>query len=107
MPAQRFRSPEEVEADSGRNPDEGEATDQQPVAKRPPIRVSINALTDLTPKFGSRVYLLNLTRELSKLTEVNPILLVGIGQTKNLPPDLMGLAREIDVPYDRSYWQIL
>jgi glycosyltransferase involved in cell wall biosynthesis len=86
---------------------EGSFKDQQAGTKLPTIRVAINALTELTPKFGSRVYLMNLTRELSKLPDVDPILLVGKRQVESLPSDLKRLAREIDIPHTRSYWQVL
>jgi glycosyltransferase involved in cell wall biosynthesis len=107
MPVNRLSSPFEIKAHPQRNSEEGAVTDQLSASKPSTIRVAINGLTELTPKFGSRVYLLNLARELSKLPDVDPILLVGKGQGASLPDELKHLAREIDVPHDRSYWQVL
>lgn len=71
------------------------------------IRVAINALTDLTLCYGSRVYLMALARELSRLPEIELLLMVGKAQTSSLPQDLQLYAREVDVPVARSYWQLL
>jgi glycosyltransferase involved in cell wall biosynthesis len=71
------------------------------------MRVVINALTDLTPYYGSRVYLFNLARALADIPDVELILLVGQGQTHQLPAGLQAYAEEIDVPASRSYSQIV
>ena len=71
------------------------------------ITVAINALTDLTPMYGSRVYLFGLARGLSQLPDVDLILLVGRGQKQNLPHDLQAYGVEVSVPISRSYWQFL
>lgn len=71
----------------------------------PPIRVAINAITELTPKYGARVYLRELAMEMRKLEGVELILLVGSGQSRNLPCELQSAAREVSVPHGRSYWQ--
>src|SRR5258706_480598 len=107
MPTDRWNSLIEIEGHPERNTNEGVVSDEPTASKPSTIRVAINALTELTPKFGSRVYLMNLARELSKLPEVDAILLVGKGQGACLPDELKHLAREIDVPHRRSYWQVL
>ncbi len=71
------------------------------------IRVAINAITDLSKGYGAHVYLLNLARELSKSPAVDLTLLIREGQKDSLPVDLRELAREIAMPGDRSYWQMI
>ena len=71
------------------------------------ITVAINALTDLAPLYGSRVYLFGLARGLLQLPQVDLILLVGRGQKLNLPRDLQDFGVEVSVPISRSYWQFL
>ena len=70
------------------------------------VKVALNALTDLEPRYGSRVYLITLARELSRLPQLELVLLVGSGKTKDLPSDLQRFAVEVAVPTGRSYWQL-
>ena len=71
-----------------------------------PMRVVINALTELTPYYGSRVYLFNLARALAEIPDVDLTLLVGQGQKHQLPTELQEYAEEIAVSASRSYSQI-
>ena len=69
------------------------------------VRVAINALTELSARYGSRVYLMGLARELLRADTIDLILLVGEGQTPNLPENLQPCAREIEGVAPRSFWQ--
>jgi GT2 family glycosyltransferase/glycosyltransferase involved in cell wall biosynthesis len=71
----------------------------------PRIRIAINAITDVTPNDGARIYLRALAQELAKLEGVEVILVVGKGQRTLLPSDLQAKACEVAVPHSRSYWQ--
>lgn len=75
--------------------------------QRVPLRVALNAIIEPSPKFGSRVYLWELALALAKTDGVILTLLVGIGQTNELPPPLRSCAREVPVSARRSYLQIL
>jgi glycosyltransferase involved in cell wall biosynthesis len=70
------------------------------------ITVCLNALTEFSPCYGSRVYLIELARALALLHVVELKLLVGRGKTKCLPVDLRNHAIEVPVPVRHSYWQI-
>jgi glycosyltransferase involved in cell wall biosynthesis len=70
------------------------------------IRVAMNAITELTAKYGSHVYLMELARELTKVESIDLILLVGRGQKSLLPEELQPNAREIAVSASRSYLQL-
>jgi hypothetical protein len=74
--------------------------------QRVPLRVALNAIIESSPKFGSRVYLWELALALAKTDGVILTLLVGAGQTKELPPLLRSFAREVPVSARRSYLQI-
>jgi glycosyltransferase involved in cell wall biosynthesis len=69
------------------------------------ITVCLNALTEFSPCYGSRVYLIELARALAPLHVIELKLLVGRGKTQCLPPDLRLHAVEVPVPVKRSYWQ--
>jgi glycosyltransferase involved in cell wall biosynthesis len=71
------------------------------------VKVAINAITELTPKYGSRVYLLALAQAISELPGIELVLLVGKGQSRNLPNSLQRYAKELDISIGRSYWQSL
>src|SRR5512135_1852019 len=73
----------------------------------PTLRVAINALTDFRLGYGSQVYLLALAEALSKLPLVKVVLVVGRGQTHQLPASLQSCAVEVAVPESPSYWQVL
>jgi glycosyltransferase involved in cell wall biosynthesis len=92
---------------SWRSTAEERSVDSQGRAGVPRIRVAINAITDLTPNDGARIYLRALAQELAKLDGVEVILLVGKGQRTLLPFELQDKAREVAVPHSRSYWQFL
>jgi glycosyltransferase involved in cell wall biosynthesis len=77
------------------------------ITPRPKLKVAINAITQLTPKYGSRVYLLALAQAISELPGIELLLLVGKAQTGYLPYSLQRLAKEVDIPVGRSYWQSL
>ena len=75
-------------------------------ARRPPLRIAINAIVEPAPKFGSRVYLWELAAALATMNEIDLVLLVGKGQAKQVPPTLRSHARELPVSGGKSYWQI-
>jgi glycosyltransferase involved in cell wall biosynthesis len=70
------------------------------------IRVAINAVTELSARYGSRVYLMGLACELVRTDTIDLILLVGQGQTPSLPEKLQPYAREIEGVAPRSFWQV-
>ena len=70
------------------------------------VRVAINALTELTSRYGPRVYLMGLVRELAKYESIELILLVGKGETRLLPEELRSSAREIGISARKSFLQI-
>jgi glycosyltransferase involved in cell wall biosynthesis len=70
------------------------------------IRVAINAVTELTAKYGSHVYTIELARELSRVETIDLIVLVGRGQKSLLPEELQSAAREVPVSATRSYLQL-
>ncbi len=70
------------------------------------IRVAINAITELTAKYGSHVYTIDLARELSRVGTIDLIVLVGKGQKSLLPVELQSSAREIPISASRSYLQL-
>src|SRR5690242_7917815 len=69
------------------------------------MRVAINLVTEITAKYGSHVYIMDLARELSRVETIDLILLVGRGQTSLLPDELQSNARELAVSASRSYLQ--
>lgn len=69
------------------------------------VRVAINAISDLTSKYGSYVYLIELSRILARSEGIDLLLLVGRGATQSLPDDLRSKAYEVPIPASRSYWQ--
>ena len=69
------------------------------------VRVAINAISDLTSKYGSYVYLIELSRTLARSEGIDLLLLVGRGATQSLPDDLRSKAYEVPIPASRSYWQ--
>jgi len=72
---------------------------------RDSIKVALNAITDLTPVNGSRVYLLGLAEALGNVPGICLEMLVAKGQSNQLPQALRHFAKEIDIPPRRSYWQ--
>lgn len=70
------------------------------------MKVAINAITELIPKYGSRVYLIELARALCKVEGIELLLLVGRKQKLLLPEELQPKVREVAVPTSRSYWQL-
>jgi glycosyltransferase involved in cell wall biosynthesis len=71
------------------------------------LRVALNAIAELTPNHGARVYLLALAEALSELSDIELILMVGHAQSQYLAPRLQRFARELPVPVGRSYWQAI
>ena len=71
------------------------------------IKVAINAITDLRPTNGSKVYLLALAEALSRVPNIELQMLVGEGQSAQLAPSLRPLANEIGIPSSHSYWQAI
>jgi len=58
-------------------------------SQRPRVRVSVNAITEPAPKFGSRVYLWELASALAKTEGVDLVLLVGKEKANDVPPLLL------------------
>ncbi len=80
--------------------------DDSAIPQRPSVRVAMNAITEAAPKFGSRVYLWELASALAKTDGVDLVLLVGQGQTNEIPSLLRSRAQEMSFPTGRSYRQI-
>lgn len=73
------------------------------LSPRPRVRVAVNAIT---AKFGSRVYLWELSSALAKLDGVDLVLLVGKGKATDVPPLLLSRTCGVPVSSGRSYSQI-
>lgn len=69
-------------------------------------RVAINAVTELSGKFGVHTYLMGLAQELRKNAAIELILLIGRGQKSLLPAELQPYAHEIPGSASRSFWQL-
>jgi len=73
------------------------------LSPRPRVRVAVNAIT---AKFGSRVYLWELSSALATLDGVELILLVGKGKATDVPPLLLSRTCGVPISSGRSYSQI-
>ena len=69
------------------------------------VTIAINALIDLSTLCGSKVYLLELARELAQLPKVNLRLIVASDNKQLLPNDLCAYAIELPVARGRSHRQ--
>ena len=71
--------------------------------QRPILRVAVNAIT---AKFGSRVYLWELSSALAKLDGIDLILLVGEENPDDVPPVLLSRTCRLPIRASRSYSQL-
>ncbi len=71
---------------------------------RPRVRVAVNAIT---AKFGSRVYLWELSSALARIDGVDLVLLVGREGANDIPPELFSRTCRIPISSSRSYSQII
>src|SRR5581483_7517092 len=71
------------------------------------IRVAVNAISELTPKFGSQVYLRELLDELGRMEDIELCILVRAKEREALEQNWRIRRLEVPVPATASYWQVL
>lgn len=77
--------------------------DGSPSSQCTRVRIAVNGIT---AKFGSQVYLWELSSALAKIDGVELTLLVGNEKANDLPPSLLSRTLRLPIPSNRSYSQI-